>query len=400
MAAYVYDIARTVRGKGSGKGALHSTSPTQLVSFLLEYIRKKNNLDMRMVDDLILGCVTPIGEQGGNIAKAVAIASGYGDFLPGITINRFCSSGLDAMYQAASLVNSGFNDLVLAGGIESMSRVKIGTDGGIMFSDDEFCKKHGLVPQGIAADLIATKYGYTREALDEYALESQRRAHHAEVTGRFTSRINVTNPDGIMLLDHDESIRAGMSMNRLSELKPAFSYHENYSSVLETIIKKFPEIKEINHLHHAGNSCAVVDGAALSLIGSKEAGQKLGLKPIAEIKTVAICGSDPTLMLTGPGHASLKALSALGMTTKDIDLFEINEAFSSVVLRGMEMLDIDHSIVNVNGGAIAMGHPLGATGCMLAGTLLDELQLSGKARGLVTLCMGGGMGMAAIFERV
>jgi acetyl-CoA C-acetyltransferase len=400
MAAYVYDIARTVRGKGSGKGALHSTSPTQLVSFLLEHIRKKNNLDMRMVDDLILGCVTPIGEQGGNIAKAVAIASGYGDFLPGITINRFCSSGLDAMYQAASLVNSGFNDLVLAGGIESMSRVKIGTDGGIMFSDDEFCKKHGLVPQGIAADLIATKYGYTREALDEYALESQRRAHHAEVTGRFTSRINVTNPDGIMLLDHDESIRAGMSMNRLSELKPAFSYHENYSSVLETIIKKFPEIKEINHLHHAGNSCAVVDGAALSLIGSKEAGQKLGLKPIAEIKTVAICGSDPTLMLTGPGHASLKALSALGMTTKDIDLFEINEAFSSVVLRGMEMLDIDHSIVNVNGGAIAMGHPLGATGCMLAGTLLDELQLSGKARGLVTLCMGGGMGMAAIFERV
>jgi acetyl-CoA C-acetyltransferase len=399
MEAYIYDIVRTVRGKGSGKGSLHTVPPVYLVSFLLKHLQEKHQLNMELVDDLILGCVTPVGEQGGNIAKAVALESGYGTHLPGITVNRFCSSGLDAIAQAAAFVKAGYNNLVLAGGVESMSRIKIGTDGGIMFTDKEFISAHQLIPQGIAADLIATTYNYSREELDIYAAESQRRAHNAEVTGRFTSRINIMDSRGDLLLDHDESIRPAITAESLGELKPAFAYHENYGRLLEMIIQKYPGLQKVDHLHHAGNSCAVVDGAALALVGNKEIGQLLGIKPIARIRSVAVAGSDPTMMLTGPGPASLKAIAMAGMKKSDIDLYEINEAFAAVVIRCMEITGADHSIINVNGGAIAMGHPLGATGCMLAGTLLDELQRRDKECGLVTLCMGGGMGMAAVFER-
>jgi len=400
MDAYIYDIVRTVRGKGSVKGALHNLTSVFLASYLLKHLQKKHNLDVNLIDDLIIGCVTPIDEQGGNIAKAISFESGYGDHLPGITINRFCSSGLDAICQASSMIKAGYNNLIVAGGVESMSRVKIGSDGGLMFADNNFIRDHSLLPQGLAADLIATFYDYSRKQLDEYAAESQRRAYQAEISNYFTSRISVTNQDNTLLLDKDESIRPHITFDRLAEIKPAFAYHENYDLFVKIITEKFPQISNLKHLHHAGNSCAVVDGAALSIIGNKSIGDAIDIKPMARIKAIAISNSDPTLMLTGPGYATLKAMKMAKMNKNDIDLYEINEAFASVVLRCMEIIDIDHSKVNVNGGAIAMGHPLGATGCILTGILLDELIRRDKQCGLVTLCMGGGMGMAAIFERV
>ncbi len=398
--AYIYDTIRTVRGKGSGKGSLHHLSPLYLTSFLVNHLKNKHHLDLDLVDDLILGCVTQLGEQGGNIAKAVTLDVGHGFHLPGYTVNRFCASGLDAMCQAMFSINSGINNLVLAGGVESMSRVKIGLDEGAMFADSIFTEKHVLLSQGMSADLIATLNGYTRAELDKYAMESQRRASEAEAKGQFISRIPVLNPDGTIALDKDEIIRDSMSMERLRELKPAFGYHPNYDNLAKAAIKKYTGVSKIEPLHHAGNSCAVADGSALSLIGNKAVGQKIGLAPIARIKTVAIQGSDPTLMLAGPGPASLKALKKAGMNVSDLDLLEINEAFSSVVLNCMETLKVDHSIVNINGGAISLGHPLGATGCMLVGSLIDSLLKSNKETGMVTLCMGGGMGMSVIIELV
>ncbi len=400
MDSYIYDCVRTVRGKGSVKGSLHSLTSVYLASYLFKHLQKKHNLDAKLIDDLIIGCVTPINEQGGNVAKAISFESGYGDQLPGITINRFCSSGLDAICQASSMIKAGYNELIIAGGVESMSRVKIGSDGGLMFEDKQFIHDHSLLPQGLAADLIATFYDYSREQLDEYAAESQRRAYQAEISNYFSSRISVTDINNILLLDRDESIRPHITFDKLAEIKPAFSNYENYDLFIKVIREKFPQIGSVKHLHHAGNSCAVVDAAALSIVGNKSVGAALSIKPIAKIKAIAISNSDPTLMLTGPGYAALKALKMAKMNKSDIDLYEINEAFAAVVLRSMEIIDIDHAIVNVNGGAIAMGHPLGATGCILTGVLLDELIRRDKQCGLVTLCMGGGMGMAAIFERV
>jgi acetyl-CoA C-acetyltransferase len=398
--AYIYDIVRTVRGKGSGKGSLHHLNSVYLSSFLVKNLKAKHHLDIDLVDDLILGCVTQIDEQGGNIAKAVSLDIGHGFSLPGYTVNRFCASGLDAMCQAVNSIKAGANQLVLAGGVESMSRVKIGIDGGAMFADEAFIREHILLSQGMSADLIATLNRYNRDELDAYALESQRRAHEAELRANFPSRIPVVNPDGSVALDRDEITRGTMTMERLGELKAAFSYHPDYEELLGRVKAKYSDVDQIQHLHHAGNSCAVADGAALSLIGNAEMGKKMGIKPVAKIKSMAIAGSDPTLMLTGPGPASLKALKMAGMSSRDIDLFEINEAFSAVVLRCMETLKVDHSVVNVNGGAIALGHPLGATGCMLVGSLLDSMVELDKETGLVTLCMGGGMGMGVVIERI
>ena len=401
MEAYIYDIIRTVRGRGNKKGALIGTTPTQLVASLLVELKERNNLDPTLVEDVILGCVTQVADQGANIAKTAAQQSGYGDHLCGVTLNRFCGSGLEAVNQAAAYVKSGFSDLLIAGGVESMSRVKMGSDGGALMMDPAVALPGHIIPQGVSADLIASKYKYSRNDVDTFAAESQKRAAAAQAAGKFKkSRIQVKDVNGVTVLDRDENIRPGTTVETLSQLQPSFAMMGEMAGFNAVAIDRYPEVEFINHVHHAGNSSAIVDGAALAIIGSKAMGEKLGLKPRAKIKSVAVAGADPTIMLTAPAPASRKALTKVGMDKNDIDLYEINEAFAAVALRFMDDLGVDHSKVNVNGGAIAMGHPLGATGCMILGTLLDELEVQGKSTGLATLCIGGGMGIATIIERV
>ncbi len=400
MEAYIYDIVRTVRGRGNAKGALHSVTATHLATQLLVDLKVKHHLDTRLVEDVILGCVTQIMDQGANVAKSAAQHSGYGDHLCGVTLNRFCGSGLEAVNHAAAYVKSGFAQLLIAGGVESMSRVAMGSDGGALMMDPAVAMPGHAIPQGISADLIATKFGYTRETVDAFAVESQRRAAIAEKEGRFKSRFNVRDVNGITILDRDENVRPGTTTEALGQLSPAFEMMGAMGGFNAVAIDRYPEVEEIKHVHHAGNSSAIVDGAAIALIGNKAIGKKLGLTPRARIRSIGVVGTDPTIMLLGPAPASRAALKKARMSKSDIDLYEINEAFASVAIRYIEDMDIPHNIVNVNGGAIALGHPLGATGCMILGTVLDELERQNKNTGLATLCIAGGMGIATIIERV
>jgi acetyl-CoA C-acetyltransferase len=399
MDAYIFDSVRTPRGIGKKTGRLSQVSPVQLVTTLLSALKERNNLDTSYVEDLVLGCVTQAGEQGGNIAKVAAQVANYGNHLAAVSLNRYCASGLEAVNQAAARVRSGWSDLIIAGGVESMSRVPMGIDGSawVMEPDAAFGK---FVPQGISADLIATKYGYSRNDVDAFAVESQKRAAAAWAKKAFDkSIIPVRDLNGLEHLSTDEYIRANTTLEALGKLNPSF---EMMGEMLfnQTALDTYVEIERINHVHHAGNSSGLVDGAGLMLIGTKEIGEKLGLIPRAKIRMGSIIGSEPLIMLEGPTPATKKALRKAGMTASDIDLWEVNEAFAVVPLRLMENMKIDHSIVNVNGGAIAMGHPLGATGCMILGTALDELERQDKSTALATLCVGGGMGIATIIERV
>ena len=376
-------------------------TPTHLTVTLLDELRQRHDLDTTQVEDLIMGCVTQIMDQGANIAKTAAQHSGYGDHLCGVTLNRFCGSGLEAINQAAAYVKAGFKDLVLAGGVESMSRVKMGADGGAMAMDPMVAMPGHFVPQGISADLIASKYGFTRDDCDAFAAESQQRAARAQEAGYFNkSRIPVRDINGFTVLDHDENIRPATTTEVLAGLDPSFAVMGQMGGFDAVAIDRYPEVATVEHIHHPGNSSAIVDGAALAMVGSKAAGERQGLKPRARIRSVAVYGTEPTIMLVGPAPASRIALEKAGMTKDDIDLYEVNEAFAVVPLRFMQDLGVPHDKVNVNGGAIAMGHPLGATGCMLFGTLLDELERRDLSTGLVTLCIGGGMGIATIIERV
>ncbi|GIX16217.1 MAG: acetyl-CoA acetyltransferase [Rhodothalassiaceae bacterium] len=399
--AYIYDAVRTPRGKGKPDGSLHEVTPVQLTVQVLQAIAARNGLDTGLVDDVIMGVVSPVGEQGAVLPRVAALAAGYSEDVPGVQINRFCASGLVACNMAAAQVKAGAGELLVAGGVEMMSRVPMGSDGGAWATDPDVAIPLYFVPQGISADLIATKYGYSRDDLDAYAVESQKRAKRAWDEGRFAkSIVPVKDLLGEIILDHDEHMRPDTTMQSLGALKPSFADIGENFGFDNVAIQKYPEVERINHVHHAGNSSGIVDGAAAVLIGSKEIGEKLGLKPRARIVAWADVGSEPTIMLTGPSFAAEKALKKAGMTKADIDLWELNEAFAAVVLRFMEALDIDHADINVNGGAIAMGHPLGATGAMILGTALDELERSGKSTALVTLCIGAGMGTATIIERV
>lgn len=400
MEAYIYDALRSVRGKGNRKGALNGTTPTYLVASLLKELKARHDFDPALVEDLILGCVTQIMDQGANIAKTAAQQSGYGDHLCGVTLNRFCGSGLEAVNQAAAYVKSGFSELIIAGGVESMSRVKMGSDGGALMMDPSVALPGHIVPQGVSADLIASKFGYSRKDVDEFAYHSQMRAAQAQQENRFKSRVSIKDVNGISILDHDENIRPSTTMETLAGLDPAFAMMGQMAGFDAVAIDRYPEVEFIDHVHHAGNSSAIVDGTALAMIGSKAAGEKMGMKPRAKILSVAVAGADPTIMLTAPAPASRKALAKIGMDKNDIDLFEVNEAFAAVPMRFMQDMGIPFDKVNVNGGAIALGHPLGATGCMLLGTVIDELERQNKSTGLVTLCIGGGMGIATIIERV
>ena len=400
MEAYIYDTIRTVRGKGNKKGSLNTITPTHLVTLCLKELRNKHQFDPELVEDVILGCVTQVMDQGANIAKTAAQQSGYGDHLCGVTLNRFCGSGLESINQAAAYVKSGFSDLLIAGGVESMSRVKMGSDGGALMMDPAVALPGHAIPQGVSADLIASKYGYSRQDVDAFAVESQKRATEAEADNRFASRIDVTDVNGFVMLNTDENVRPGTTMEALAGLQPSFAMMGQMAGFDNVALDRYPEVEFIDHVHHAGNSSAIVDGAAVALVGSKEAGEKMGIKPRAKIRSVAVVGTDPTIMLTGIAPATRKALKKAGMQAADIDLYEINEAFAVVPMRAMDDVGIPHDKVNVNGGAIALGHPLGATGCMLMGTVIDELERTGKGTGLVTLCIGGGMGIATIIERV
>ena len=400
MEAYIYDAVRTVRGKGNNKGALLGITPTELVKQTMVHLKEKHNIDTTLVEDIILGCVTQVMDQAANIAKSAAQAAEYGDHLCGVTLNRFCGSGLESINQASAYIKSGYKDLVIAGGVECMSRVKMGSDGGGMFIDPNLAIPGNIIPQGISADLIASKYGYTREDTDKYAVESQKRAAKADENNYFKSRISVRDNNGIEILSTDENIRPDTNLNGLSSLMPAFEMIGGMGGFNDVALDKYPEVEKINHVHHAGNSSAIVDGAAITLIGNKDAGEKLNLRPRFKILTAAVQGVDPTIMLTGPAPASMKALKQSGMKLSDIDLFEVNEAFSAIPMLFMEKTGIDPSVVNVNGGSIAMGHPLGATGCILTGTIMDEIERRDLNTGLITLCIGGGMGIATIIERV
>ncbi len=398
--AMIFDAVRTPRGKGKKDGTLHEIKPIDLLAGLLNALRERNNLDPNQVDDVVLGCVTPIGEQGGDIARTAVIHAGWGQHAPGQTLSRFCASGLESVNLAAAKVRSGWEDLVVAGGIESMSRNPMGSDGGAIFFDPLIVSTHSIVPQGISADLIATLEGFSRENVDEFAVSSHTKAAHARSNGYFDkSLVPVRDMNGAVVLDHDETIRPNCNLESLSRLKPSFE-RMGQMGFDEAARRRYPTLEHLHHVHHAGNSSGIVDGSALLLIGSEEKGRELGLKPRARIRSAAVVGTEPTIMLTGPGPASLKALRKAGLTAKDIDLWEINEAFAAIVLKAQRDLDIDPDKVNVNGGAIAMGHPLGATGAFLACTLLDEMERRDHQLGLCTLCVGGGMGIAAVFERV
>lgn len=399
--AYIYDHVRTPRGKGRASGSLHSVTPIELASTALRAIRDRNELDTANVDDVVLGCVAPVGEQGADIARVAVINADYAESTAGVQINRFCASGLEAVNMAAGQIMSGQSDMAIGGGVESMSRVPMGADGGAWASDPSVAFKSYFVPQGISADLVATKYGYSRDDVDSYAVESQNRAAKAWEEQRFANSIvAVRDINDSVVLDHDEHMRPGTDMQSLASLDASFTTPGEQFGFDSVAIQRYPEIERIEHVHHAGNSSGIVDGAAAVLLGTKEMGEKLGLKPRARIVSFASIGSEPTIMLTGPSHSAEKALKRAGMTRDDIDLWELNEAFAAVVLRFMEALDVDHSDINVNGGAIAMGHPLGATGAMILGTVLDELERTGKSTALSTLCVGAGMGTATIIERL
>jgi acetyl-CoA C-acetyltransferase len=398
----VYDHLRTPRGKGKAAGSLHEVKPVDLVVGLIDELRERNpELDTNRIDDVVLGVVTPIGDQGGDIAKTAALAAGLPETTAGVQLNRFCASGLEAVNQAASRVRGGFEQLILAGGVESMSRVPMGSDGGAWASDPATALKTGFVPQGIGADLIATIEGWTRDDVDAYAAESHHRAAKAWANGYFEkSVIPVKDLNGIVVLDHDELIRPDTSPEGLAALKPSFAQIGQDAGFDDVALEKYHWVEKIDHVHHAGNSSGIVDGSALMLVGTEQVGTDLGLTPRARIISAAVSGADPTIMLTGPAPAARKALALAGLETSDIDLFEINEAFAAVAMRFMRDMDISPEITNVNGGAIAMGHPLGATGAMILGTVIDELERRDLRRGLATLCVGGGMGIATIVELV
>ena len=398
--AFIYDAVRTPRGKGKKDGSLHQVTPIHLVGNLLTALQQRNNLDTSYVDDVVLGCVTPVGEQGADIARVAVLYANWAESVAGVTQSRFCASGLESVNIAAQKVMSGMEDLVVAGGVESMSRWAMGSDGGAWAMDPRVNQYTGFAPQGIGADTIATLEGFSREDVDRFAYHSQQKATKARAEGRFKkSLIPVTDLNGLTVLDHDEYIRSDATMEALGALKPSFE-QMGQMGFDATALRKYTTLEKINHVHHAGNSSGIVDGAGLMLIGSKKIGKKLGLKPRARIVQTAVIGSEPTIMLTGIGPASKKALKRAGMDARSIDLFEINEAFAAVVLRAQRDLDIDPAKVNVNGGSIAMGHPLGATGCIILGTLLDELERQDKQTGLASLCVGAGMGIATIIERV
>ncbi|MGW7197639.1 acetyl-CoA C-acetyltransferase [Streptomyces chryseus] len=400
--AFVYDAIRTPRGRGKANGALHGTKPIDLVVGLIHELRARfPGLDPAAIDDIVLGVVGPVGDQGSDIARIAAIAAGLPDTVAGVQENRFCASGLEAVNMAAMKVRSGWEDLVLAGGVESMSRVPMASDGGAWFADPMTNYETGFVPQGIGADLIATLEGYSRRDVDEYAALSQERAAEAWKDGRFArSVVPVKDRNGLTVLDHDEHMRPGTTADSLAGLKPSFEMIGEHGGFDAVALQKYHWVEKIDHVHHAGNSSGIVDGAALVAIGSQAVGERYGLTPRARIVSVAVSGSEPTIMLTGPAPATRKALAKANLTIDDIDLVEINEAFAGVVLRFVKDMGISLDKVNVNGGAIAMGHPLGATGAMILGTLIDELERRDQRYGLATLCVGGGMGIATVVERL
>jgi acetyl-CoA C-acetyltransferase len=398
----VYDAIRTPRGKGKRNGSLHEVKPVDLVVGLLDEVKARNpGLDPARVDDVVLGVVSPLGDQGGDIAKTAALAAHYPETVAGVQLNRFCASGLEAVNQAAARVRSGFEDLILAGGVESMSRVPMGSDGGAWAMDPATALTTSFVPQGIGADLIATLEGWTREDVDAYAAESQARAAKAQANGYFDgSVVPVRDRNGLTVLDKDEFIRPGTTVETLAGLPPSFAAIGDQGGFDSVALEKYHWVERIDHVHHAGNSSGIVDGASLVAIGTEQVGSDLGLTPRARIVAAAVSGSDPTIMLTGPAPASRKALDKAGLSVDDIDLWEMNEAFAAVAMRFMKDMGLSHEVVNVNGGAIAMGHPLGATGAMILGTLVDELERRDLRYGLATLCVGGGMGIATIVERI
>jgi acetyl-CoA C-acetyltransferase len=399
--AFIYDAVRTPRGKGKKDGALHGVTPLRLAETALRAIRVRNHLDTSYVDDVILGCVTPVAEQGADIGRAAVLAADYAETVAGLQINRFCASGLEACNMAAGQIMAGQGAMMIGGGVESMSRVPMAGDGGAWPVDPQIAPKVHFVPQGISADAIATKWNFSRRDLDSYAASSHARATRAWSEGRFNrSVVPVKDINGFVILDRDETVRPETTVDSLGQLKPSFQeMGEQYG--FDTVIKlRYPELEKINHVHHAGNSSGIVDGAAAVLFGDKEVGERLGLKPRARVVSYASIGSEPSIMLTGPSYATEKALKRAGMSVSDIDLFEVNEAFAAVVLRFMDALSIPLDKINVNGGAIAMGHPLGATGAMILGALLDELERRDLQTGVATLCVGAGMGTATIIERI
>ena len=398
--AFIFDALRTPRGKGKKDGALYSVKPVDLIAGLLKALQARNNLDTSEVDDIVLGCVTPVGDQGADIAKTAAMLADWDVSVSGVQLNRFCASGLEAVNLGAMKVRSGFEDLVVVGGVESMSRVPMGSDGGAWVMDPATNMHSHFTPQGIGADLIATLEGFSRTDVDAFALRSQQKAARASKDGSFNkSLIPVTDQNGIVLLDHDEFIRGDSTLEGLGKLKPSFEMM-GQMGFDSTALRVYSHVEQINHVHTPGNSSGIVDGSALMLIGSKAKGKELGLKPRARIVATAVTSTDPTIMLTGPAPATRKALAKAGLNVDDIDLFEVNEAFASVVMKFMQDMGVSEDKVNVNGGSIAMGHPLGATGCAILGTLLDELEKRQLRYGLATLCVGGGMGIATIIERL
>ena len=399
--AFIYDAVRTPRGRGKPDGSLHEVPAVDLSVATLDAIRERNGLDPQIIEDVVLGCVDPVGEAGGDIARAAVLKAGFGKDVPGIQINRFCASGLDAVNLAAAQVMTGMKDIAIGGGVESMSRVGMGASGGAWPVDPSIAVPSYFLPQGISADLIATKYGFSRDDVDEYAVQSQKRAARAWEEGRFArSIVPVKDVNGLTILARDEHMRPQTDMQSLGQLKASFVQMGELGGFDAVAIAAHPDVETVDHVHHAGNSSGIVDGASAVLVGSSQGGAKAGLKPRARIKAFASIGSDLALMLTGPVDVTDLVLRKAGMTKDDIDLYEINEAFSAVVLRYMQALDLNPDKVNVNGGAIAMGHPLGATGGMILGTVLDELERTGKSTALVTLCVAAGMGTATIIERV
>ena len=399
--AFVYDAVRTPRGRGKADGSLHEVTALSLAAQALGAIKARNLPDPSLVDDVVLGCVDPVGEAGGDIARAAALTAGYGNSVAGVQINRFCASGLDAINFASAQVMAGQHDLTIGGGVESMSRVGIGASGGAWPMDPAIAIPTYFLPQGVSADLIATKYGFSRDDVDAYAVESQKRSKASWDAGNFkNSVVPVKDINGITILAQDEHMRPTTTMQTLGQLQPSFVQMGEMYGFDAVAVQAYPDVEYVKHVHHAGNSSGIVDGAGAVLLGSKEAGAKHGLKPRAKIRAFANIGSEPAMMLTGPVDVTEKLFERSGMKKSDIDLFELNEAFASVVLRYMQAFDIDPSKINVNGGAIALGHPLGATGAMILGTVLDELERTNKQTALVTLCIGGGMGTATIIERV
>ncbi len=399
--AYIFDAVRTPRGRGKPSGGLHAVSPIDLVKTSLAGLRERNRLDTALVDDVILGCVEPVKDQGANIARVGALYSGYAESVAGTQVNRFCASGLEACNLAAATVKAGQHDLVIGGGVEHMSRVPMLSAGGAWPADPEVAVPLYFIPQGVSADLLATKFGFTRSELDGFAVESHRRATRAWEEGRFSrSVLPVKDGSGLTVLDRDEHVRPDASLSSLSQLSPSFAALAEMAGFDQVALQRYPELERIEHVHHAGNSSGIVDGAAAVLIGSEAAGRRANLSPRARFVSFAAVGTEPTIMLTGPEWAAKKALARAGMAARDIDIWEVNEAFAAVVLRFMQALPVDRERVNPNGGAIALGHPLGATGAMLLGTALDELERTGLKTALVTLCVGAGMGVATIIERV